>query len=89
MSDTATDAVALIAAKTATYGGGASALVFGLNANEVAAILGVLVAVAGLCVQVFYNRRRDRREAEYHRERMEFRAQMRAPQPRVDERHHE
>lgn len=89
MSDNASDAVALIAAKTATYGGGASAFVFGLSANEVAAIIGALVAVIGLCVQVFYNRRRDRREVEYHSERMTFRAQMMAPQPRVDEHTHE
>lgn len=70
MQDQAHDAIGLVAAKTATYGGGASAFIFGLNANEVAAIVGAVVAVVGLCVQIFYNRRKDRREAEYHTERM-------------------
>ena len=65
-----TDGAVLLAAKTATYGGGASAVWFGLSANEWAALVGVLVAVMGLCVQVYYSRRRDRREVEYHVERM-------------------
>src|SRR3546814_4578960 len=58
------DAAGLLVGKTATFGGSASAFLFGLSANEVAAVVGALVAVIGLCVQVFYNRRRDRREAE-------------------------
>lgn len=70
MRDT-TDALGLIAAKTATYGGGASAFVFGLTANELAAIGGLLVAVIGLCVQVYYNRKRDRRETVEHAARMD------------------
>ena len=65
-----TDGAALLAAKTATYGGGASAVWFGLSANEWAALIGAMVAVIGLCVQVYFNRRRDRRELEYHIERM-------------------
>lgn len=70
MKDEAADALGLLAGKTATYGGGASAFVFGLSANEVAALGGLVVAVIGLCVQIFYNRRKDRRESEYHTERM-------------------
>ena len=38
-----TDGAALLAAKTATYGGGASAVWFGLSANEFAALVGALV----------------------------------------------
>lgn len=64
------DAVGLMVGKTATYGGGASAFVFGLSANEVAALGGLLVAIIGLCVQVFYSRRKDRRHAEEHALRM-------------------
>ena len=56
--------------KTATYGGGASAFFFGLSANEVAALGGLLVAVVGLCVQVYYHRRQGQREAEDHFARM-------------------
>src|SRR3546814_3096754 len=64
------DAAGLLVGKTATFGGSASAFLFGLSANEVAAVVGALVAVIGLCVQVFYNRRRDRRETEEHKARM-------------------
>lgn len=64
------DGAALLAAKTATYGGGASAVVFGLSANELAALVGAAVAVLGLAMQWYFSRQRDRREAEYHRLRM-------------------
>lgn len=65
-----TDEAALLAAEAATYGGGASAVLFGLSANEFAALVGALVAVVGLCVQIYFNRKRDKRETEYHVERM-------------------
>jgi hypothetical protein len=58
----ATDAAGVLVGKTAAYGGGASAFVFGLSANEVAALGGLLVATIGLCVQWYYNHRRDKRE---------------------------
>lgn len=58
----ATDAAGVLVGKTAAIGGGASAFLFGLTANEVAALGGLLVAVIGLCVQWYYNHRRDRRE---------------------------
>lgn len=70
MDGTAGDAVGLMVGKTATYGGGASAFFFGLSANEVAALGGLLVAAVGLCVQIYYNRRKDKRDAEYHFARM-------------------
>lgn len=64
------DAAGLLAGKTATYGGGASAFLFGLSANEVAAVVGAIVAVVGLCVQVYFNRKRDKRETDEHKARM-------------------
>ena len=64
------DAIGLAIGKTATYGGGTSAFLFGLSANELAAIVGAAVAIIGLCVQWHYNRRRDRRDVEYHTARM-------------------
>lgn len=58
-----TDAIGVAVGKAGAYGGGASAFFFGLTANEFAAVSGVIVAVVGLAVQWFYNRRRDRRES--------------------------
>lgn len=57
------DAIGVAVGKAGAYGGGASAFFFGLTANEFAALSGVIVAVIGLAVQWFYNRRRDRRES--------------------------
>ncbi|WP_281915663.1 holin [Caldimonas thermodepolymerans] len=66
------DAAAIEGGKVATYGGGASAVLFGLTANELAALGGIVVGVLGLLVQWYYNRRRDRREQ------AEFEARMAA-----------
>lgn len=60
------DALGVAVGKTAAIGGGASAFVFGLSANEFAALVGVVVGVIGLGVQWYYNRRRDKREQELH-----------------------
>lgn len=64
------DAVGVLVGKTATFSGGASAFVFGLSANELAAIGGLFVAVIGLCVQWYYNHRRDKREQAESAERL-------------------
>jgi hypothetical protein len=56
------DAMGVLVGKTATFGGGASAFLFGLSANELAALGGLLIAAIGLCVQWYYNHRRDKRE---------------------------
>lgn len=42
------------AANAATYGGGSSAVFFGLTANEFAAIGGLLIGIIGLAVNVIY-----------------------------------
>ena len=42
------------AATAATYGGSASAVIFGLNAAEFAAIAGVAIAFAGFLVNVWF-----------------------------------
>lgn len=64
------DAVALATSKAAVFGGSTAAVVFGLTAYDVAAITGAVVAVAGLLVQIYYNRKRDRRETREHLVRM-------------------
>jgi len=66
------DVIGATAGKVGAYGGGASALFFGLTANELAALGGIVVGVLGLLVQWYYNRRRDRREQ------AEFEARMAA-----------
>ncbi len=43
-----------IGSKTASIGGGTATLLFGLQANEFAAIVGAVVAVLGLAVQIWY-----------------------------------
>lgn len=64
------DAVGLAASKTAVYGGSAAAVLFGLSAYDIAAIAGACVGVFGLLTQIFYSRRRDRREEREHKVRM-------------------
>tara|TARA_R110000744_G_scaffold188036_1_gene307382 strand:- start:62 stop:286 length:225 start_codon:yes stop_codon:yes gene_type:complete len=55
-------------ASTATYGGSGAAVLFGLTANEFAAIAGVVVAILGLIVSwVFKGLERKDRIAHYKR----------------------
>ena len=42
------------AATTAQYGGSASAVYFGLTANEIAAFGGLFIAIIGLLVNIWY-----------------------------------
>lgn len=42
------------AATTATYGGSASAVIFGLSANEFAALGGLCVAIIGLLIGTWF-----------------------------------
>ena len=64
------DTIGVTVGKVASIGGGTSALVFGLSANEVAALAGIAIGVLGLLVQWHYNRLRDRRETAEHKARM-------------------
>ena len=60
------DAIGATAGKATALSGGTAAFIFGLSANEVAALMGVVVGVIGLVIQWYYNRRRDRRDQELH-----------------------
>lgn len=74
------DAAGVMVGKAGTYGGGASALIFGLSASEFAALVGAVVAIAGLAVQWYFNRRRDRREqAEFEARMAAFREALHEP----------
>jgi hypothetical protein len=53
-NDTAAGAVLHKAASAATYGGSGAAVVFGMSANEFAAIGGLLIAVIGLLINWWY-----------------------------------
>lgn len=61
MSNT-TESAAIVAGKTAAYGGAATAAVSGLTLSEVGVIVGIAVGVLGLIFGQFWSLRRDRRE---------------------------
>jgi hypothetical protein len=66
MKDQAAEATVAAVAHKVTTGGGAVAVFGGLTANDIAAIGGLLIAFIGLCVQFYYKRKGDRRDAELH-----------------------
>lgn len=58
--------VAPVLAKVSTYGGSAGAVFFGLTANELAAMGGLIIAGLGLLATLFFQIRTDRRNAQRH-----------------------
>jgi len=65
-------AIGAKAAPIVTYTGGATAVFFGLSANEFAALCGVLIGIAGLVLQYWFKRRElQLREEYYNRHREE------------------
>ena len=48
------EAVITKAASAATYGGSGVAVIFGLTANEFAAVSGVVIALIGLFVNIYF-----------------------------------
>ena len=48
------EAVSTKIASAATYGGSSAAVIFGLTANEFAAISGVVIALCGLIVNIYF-----------------------------------
>lgn len=71
MKDQATEAAIAAGAQKVSFGAGTVALYGGMTANEIAAFGGLLIAFVGLCVQVYYKVKHDRRETAWHRERMD------------------
>lgn len=51
---TSNELITTKAATAATYGGSAGAVFFGLTANEFAAFAGVVIAVIGLLVNIWF-----------------------------------
>lgn len=66
MDEQARDLAAAALGHKMAVGGGTGAVIFGLAASDFAAIAGVVIAVIGLCIQFYYKRRADRRDAELH-----------------------
>lgn len=56
--------VAPVLAKVSTYGGSAGAVFFGLTANEMAAIGGLIIACLGLIASLYFQIRNDRRNSQ-------------------------
>jgi len=54
MTSVVNEAVVTKAATAATYGGSGAAVLFGLTANEFAAISGVVIALIGLLVNIYF-----------------------------------
>ena len=48
------ESIVIKTANTATYGGSATAIIFGLSANEFAALGGLFIAFAGLVITTWY-----------------------------------
>lgn len=69
MRDQTAETIAAAASKL-TYSGGATAVIGGLTASDVAAFVGAIVAVLGLIVQIVFKLRADRRASELHRARL-------------------
>jgi biopolymer transport protein ExbB/TolQ len=65
-----TEATIAGVAQKVTVGGGATAVIGGMSANELAALGGLVVAVIGLFVQWYYKRKADKREIELHAARL-------------------
>lgn len=65
------NAIATAAGKV-TAGGAASAVLFGLTANEIAAYGGLAVAVVGLLVNIIYRHREYRLKKAFYRRGEEF-----------------
>lgn len=61
-------------AKNVTLSAGGVAVYGGWTANEVAAVGGLLVALVGLCVQIYYKRKADRRDAATEAREVEYHA---------------
>lgn len=81
MKAEATEATVSAVASKLTYGGGSMAVIGGLTANEIAAFGGLLVAIIGLAVQIYYKRKDDRRRTAQHDK---FMASMHLP-PEAEE----
>lgn len=66
----AADATLAAAGSKAAYTGGSTAVIGWAMSSEVAAMLGVLIGIAGLLVNWYYRHKQDRREQREHEARL-------------------
>jgi len=67
------------AGKVTTYAGGAGMVLGGLSASDIGVYCGIVVAVLGWLTQLYFSRKRDKREqADRADRRAEFEARMAA-----------
>ena len=66
----AADATIAAVAQKVTFGGATTAFLGGVSANSIAAIGGLIVAVIGLVVTVYYKHRADQRAEDRHKVQM-------------------
>lgn len=72
ISEVAVDAAAISTSSKVTAGGGTAGLIgFATSVNWLG-VGGFLVAVLGLLVNLYFQRRRDRREREFHEAQLEM-----------------
>jgi hypothetical protein len=54
------------AGEALTYGGSATSVVAGLSLNEIGLFVGIITALAGVAIQIYFGRKRDKREKRIH-----------------------
>lgn len=72
------DAIGVGVGKVGTYGGGGATVLSAMTLHDWGIAAGIVIGVLGYVTQVFFNRRRDRRE------RLEFEANERREQAKFE-----
>ena len=70
-TQTAVEVVGAAIGSKATYTGSGFAAASWLFSSEAGVLIGIAVGVTGLCVNIYYRRKRDRREQELHHARLD------------------
>ena len=66
----ALDATLAAAGSKATYGGAGASVVGWLMSSEFGVVAGIIIGIAGFCVNWYYRHKQDRREQEEHERKM-------------------
>lgn len=66
----ALDATLAAAGSKATYGGAGASVVGWLMSSEFGVVAGIIIGIAGFCVNWYYRHKQDKREQEEHERKM-------------------